>query len=288
MTDGLRHKQQKDENFPVASFLFNKQNQDIVSAYYDYARCGDDIADDSSLPSAEKLERLKRLEDALLGKELADPPETIVANRLRNVFLKENLSFSLATDLLTAFRQDAEGFHYETWGQLVNYCRHSAAPVGRFLLALHDENPSTYLPSNALCAALQIVNHIQDLKYDAKILKRVYIPDELFEQFKVKPDTLTRPQSSAGLKLLIAEMTNRVRGLLKDAEILPGIVKSRRLRMVICIIFSLTNIMVKKILKGDVLAQEIKLNKWDWLRATFSGVGRGLFIRRKTLTNKGL
>ncbi len=88
MTDGLRHKQQKDENFPVASFLFNKQNQDIVSAYYDYARCGDDIADDSSLPSAEKLERLKRLEDALLGKELAEPPKPLLQIACATCFWK--------------------------------------------------------------------------------------------------------------------------------------------------------------------------------------------------------
>ena len=72
------------------------------------------------------------------------------------------------------------------------YCQHSAAPVGRFLLALHNENPSTYLPANALCAALQIVNHVQDLKYDAKTLKRVYIPDELFRRFDVSPSALTR------------------------------------------------------------------------------------------------
>ena len=223
-----------------------------------------------------------------LGKNSQNPRNHCCKSLAQRV-LKRELKFFISHGLINRFSSGCRRFSLRNLGatgKLLPPLR--CAPVGRFLLALHDENPSTYLPSNALCAALQIVNHIQDLKYDAKILKRVYIPDELFEQFKVKPDTLTRPQSSAGLKLLIAEMTNRVRGLLKDAEILPGIVKSRRLRMVICIIFSLTNIMVKKILKGDVLAQEIKLNKWDWLRATFSGVGRGLFIRRKTLTNKGL
>jgi len=288
MNADMRHKQQKDENFPVAFFLFGKKNQEIITAYYNFARCSDDIADNPLLSSQQKLQKLEEMENALNGAKVTESAETLTASVLREIFLRENLSFSLAADLLAAFRQDAAGFHYETWGQLTDYCRRSAAPVGRFMLALHNENPSTYLPSNALCAALQIVNHVQDLKYDAKILKRVYIPEELFKQFKVTPEALVKKQSSAKLKKLIAEMMNRVQGLLKDAEILPGIVKNFRLRLEICIIFSLTNIMIKKILSGDVLTCEIKLNKRDWIKAAIAGIGRGLFIRRKTLTNKGL
>ena len=288
MDNPMRHKQQKDENFPVASFLLGKENQKVVTAYYNFARCGDDIADNPDLEPDEKLAKLEELEQALYGKGNSESPAYKAAYPLYQTFTTENLSFSLASDLLTAFRQDACQFHYQTWGQLLEYCRHSAAPVGRFMLAIHNESPSTYLPSNALCTALQIVNHIQDLKYDAKILNRVYIPDELFIQFNVTPDILLTDKSSAELRKLIAEIMNRVRGLLKDAEVLPGIVKSRRLRLEICVIFSLTNIMVKKILNGDVLVREIKLNKWDWLKATVSGICRGLFIRRKTLTNKGL
>ena len=169
----MRHKQQKDENFPVASFLLGKGNRKIVTAYYNFARYGDDIADNPDLSEAEKTKRLEQLEQALYGKAERETEAHQIAEPLRKAFIAENLSFSLASDLLTAFRQDAACFHYETWGQLMAYCQHSAAPVGRFLLALHNENPSTYLPANALCAALQIVNHVQDLKYDAKTLKRV-------------------------------------------------------------------------------------------------------------------
>ena len=152
----------------------------------------------------------------------------------------------------------------------------------------HNENPSTYLPANALCAALQIVNHVQDLKYDAKTLKRVYIPDELFRRFDVSPSALTRAKSSKALKLLVKEIMFRVRGLMEDAAILPSIVRNLRLRLEICVIFSLTNIMVKKILKGDVLTDTIRLNKRDWFCATIGGICRGLLTRHKTLTNKGL
>ena len=282
----MRHKQQKDENFPVASFLFSKETQKIVTAYYDFARYCDDVADNPALTPKQKMERLEGAEKALFNEN--DAKKNKQAAHLRKVFIKENLSFSLADDLLKAFRQDAEGFFYQTWGQLIDYCKNSAAPVGRFMLAINDENPSTYLPADALCAALQIVNHIQDVKYDYQVLKRVYIPDELLEQFHLKRNILEQEKSSQAFKNLIGEMLKRVKGLLKDAEILPCIVKNLRLRLVLCVIFSLTNIMINKLESGDVLASQIKLSKFDWIRAVFLGVGKGLFIRRKTLTKKGL
>lgn len=282
----MRHKQQKDENFPVASFLFDKDTQKVVTAYYDFARYCDDVADNPALTSQQKLDRLEAAEQALFNEKEAKKNKQ--AALLRKVFLKENLSFSLADDLLKAFRQDAEGFFYQTWGQLIDYCRNSAAPVGRFMLAIHNENPSTYLPADALCAALQIVNHIQDVKYDFQLLKRIYIPEDLWQQFRLSKDVLAQNKSPVAFQEMVGEMLKRVKGLLKDAEILPCIVKSLRLRLVLCVIFSLTNIMIYKLLNGDVLASQIKLNKFDWARAVLLGVGKGLFIRRKTLTNKGL
>lgn len=282
----MRHKQQKDENFPVASFLFDKDTQKVVTAYYDFARYCDDVADNPALTSQQKLDRLEAAEQALFNEKEAKKNKQ--AALLRKVFLQENLSFSLADDLLKAFRQDAEGFFYQTWGQLIDYCRNSAAPVGRFMLAIHNENPSTYLPADALCAALQIVNHIQDVKYDFQLLKRIYIPEDLWQQFRLSKDVLAQNKSPVAFQDMVGEMLKRVKGLLKDAEILPCIVKSLRLRLVLCVIFSLTNIMIYKLLNGDVLASQIKLNKFDWARAVLLGVGKGLFIRRKTLTNKGL
>ncbi len=282
----MRHKQQKDENFPVASFLFDKDTQKIVTAYYDFARYCDDVADNPALTSQQKLDRLEAAEQALFNEKEAKKNKQ--AALLRKVFLKENLSFSLADDLLKAFCQDAEGFFYQTWGQLIDYCKNSAAPVGRFMLAIHNENPSTYLPADALCAALQIVNHIQDVKYDFQVLNRIYIPDDLWKQFNLSAQILKQDKSTDAFRNLLTEMLKRVKGLLKDAEILPCIVKNLRLRLVLCVIFSLTNIMIHKIEKGDVLASQIKLNKFDWAKAVIGGVGKGLFMRRKTLTNKGL
>ena len=261
-----RHKQAKDENFPVGSLLIDKKLRPLVAQYYRFARYADDIADNPKLSMKDKLLQLGEMEDILYERIDYKGRKLAFIKTLRRDFIGENLSFSLLTDLLTAFRQDARNYKYETWGQLVEYCRWSAAPVGRFMLALHDENPSTYLPGTALCVALQIQNHLQDLKYDAKLLKRVYIPADMLKE----------------------AILQKVQGLIKEAEILPSIIKSRRLRMELGVILSLTVIMVKKLEKGDVLAKEIKFSKFDWIAAAVRGIAKGLFTKTKTLTTKGL
>lgn len=276
-------KTQQQENFPVAFRLFARKQRKIISDYYDFARYCDDIADDKQLAPADKLKRLDEAENALLGHGKLPCTEALRAD-----FLTEKFDFSLATDLLKAFRQDAEGFEYQTWGQLLDYCKYSAAPVGRFMLAVFDENPSTYMPAAALCAVLQIVNHVQDLKQDKAELGRVYLPLELMRKHKVSAQALTRDSSSKGLQFLLKDILDRCCGLMKDAEVLPQIVKSVRLRVYICVTIALTNLLIKKLYNDDVLSSKIRLTKADKLKGLARGVCRAMVVRRKTLSNKGL
>ena len=155
-----RSKQQKDENFPVAGLLIKSSLRPLVNAYYRAARYCDDIADAPDLSARQKLAKLSEAEDIFLGYQKDVPDELLFLSGLRRNFCDELLDTSLFTDLLTAFRQDSRGHTYETWEQLLEYCRYSAAPVGRFMLAVHDENLSTYMPSGVLCTVLQIANHI--------------------------------------------------------------------------------------------------------------------------------
>lgn len=282
----LRHKQQHQENFPVVSFFFSKKLKGIIADYYRFARAADDIADDDKLSAKAKLKQLDELEKVFFGTQKTSK-KFAFAVKLREEFLKENLSPSLASDLLKAFRQDAEGLEYKTWAQLTDYCKYSAAPVGRFMLAIHDENPSTYLPANSLCAALQIVNHLQDIKYDAKLLKRVYIPIDLQKEFDVSTEDFLKNKETPEVKRLIGHILEKIRGLLKDAEILPQIVNSLRLRFYLYMTLFLTRRLMNKIRKGDVLAKEIKLSGIDWTASLcYAGV-KSLFTKRKSLTTKG-
>lgn len=276
-------KTQQQENFPVACRLFNRKFRKIITDYYNFARYCDDIADNPELSSAEKLQQLDAAEQALYGRQSLP-----CADAVRSSLAVEHIDVSVAADLLTAFRQDAAGKNYQTWGQLLDYCRYSAAPVGRFMLALHDENPSTYLPAAALCAVLQLVNHIQDLGSDVKMLNRIYLPEELMRRHKVSKRALSAAQCSKSLHFLLNDILNRCCGLLKDAEILPAIVKSLRLRIYICITLKLTKILINKLYNGDVLAEKISLSGYDRIRAAVSGLAQALTTRRRTLSNKGL
>ena len=161
-----------DENFPVASWLIKPQYRPAILAFYEFVRVADDIADHVTLPSAEKINRLDRLEATLLGAN----DEEMVGVTLRETLQRRGLSPRHAQDLLSAFRQDATKLRYADWEDLIDYCSRSAMPVGRFVLDVHGESKETWPASDALCAALQIINHLQDCATDYRQLNRVYIP----------------------------------------------------------------------------------------------------------------
>src|SRR5262249_13780753 len=130
----------RDENFPVASYVIGKKHRSAVLAFYRFARAADDVADHPDLSEKEKIARLDRFEDTLLGKndDVAD------AMPLRTAIAERGLSPRHAQELLIAFRQDASKVRYTDWDDLMQYCRYSAAPVGRFVLDVHGENSSTW------------------------------------------------------------------------------------------------------------------------------------------------
>src|SRR3546814_3843453 len=108
----------------------------------------------------------------------ADGPGLEKATRLRLSLAATGVAAARGTDLIAAFKQDAVKRRYADWGELLGYCRLSANPVGRYLLDLHGEDPAGYAASDALCSALQILNHLQDCQGDYRQLDRVYLPQD--------------------------------------------------------------------------------------------------------------
>ncbi len=274
-------KNMNEENFPVAA-LAGRKLRPTVEAYYAAARYADDIADTPNLTTEEKLSKLNKAEKAFFagmnGQQFSDDNEN--AYRLGRIFHDEKLDASLYTDLLKAFTQDARNTPIAVWEQLIDYCRLSAAPVGRFILALHDEPPSAYLAAETLCAVLQISNHLQDLRQDAENLRRCYLPQELMDKHDVRFSDIYLSASSPQFKALIGEIVDKLQKMLRDASVLPALVKSKRLKMQIGIILSLTNSMLKKIIKHDVLITHVHLSITDWAKALSIGMLQGLM--RKT------
>ena len=269
----------KQENFPVGC-LTAPRLKPMILAYYRAARQADDIADDPTLPTEEKLRRLDTLEKAFYT--CTDG----AAGALGQLFAAENLDYRLYADLLEAFRRDARGIKIEIWEQLLDYCRYSAAPVGRFMLALHNENPAAYLPAETLCAVLQITNHLRDIKTDACCLRRCYLPQDMMQRHGVAESDLCLDRATPSLRQLIGEIAERLHAMLKDAAVLPCLIRSRRLKCELGVIFSLTNSMLKKIKKGDVIARPPRLNASDWLKALSAGIWQGLFTRTKSCRSR--
>ena len=214
MTDITPHRTHRSENFPVASVLISPRHRETILAFYRFVRASDDIADHSSLPEDEKLARLQRMEDTLLGKSDAAAD----ALRLRAALAKRGLAPRHAQDLLTAFRMDVIKRRYRDWDDLMNYCTYSAMPVGRFVLDVHEESRVTWPANDALCAALQVINHLQDCGADYRNIDRVYIPQDALERYGLTVEALAADKSSPQLQQCIRDLAERTSALLLASE----------------------------------------------------------------------
>src|SRR5262249_41835236 len=157
-----------------------------ILAFYEFVRTADDIADHSTLAPQEKLALLDRLEATLLGKSDDDP----VGVALRSQLAARQLSSRHAQDLLAAFRLAVRKRRYRDGAALMVYCTYPAMPVGPFVLDAQGESRATWPANDALCAALQIINHLQDCGKDYRNLDRVYIPLDALAETGASVDEL--------------------------------------------------------------------------------------------------
>ena len=253
------------ENFPVGSWLLPRRLRPHVACFYRFARAADDIADNAALTAEEKLARLDRFGDALGGREMNDPAcET--AYRMR---------MSLA-DLLTAFKQDAIKRRYANWDDLLEYCVLSAAPVGRYLLDLHGGSRNGYAAADALCMALQVINHLQDCREDYLNLDRVYLPLDWMEAEGASLDALSANCTSRPLRAVFDRTIAATRILLSCATALPGDLASRRLAMESGVIIAIAQRLVGQLERRDLLAHRVKLTKQEYFLCCLKGTALGL------------
>lgn len=257
-----------DENFPVGTLLISRQHRGHVMAYYHFARCIDDIADDPALPPDQKAARLSAMNAILRG---AAAPigrrDAATAETLHRHFKKLDLPYEVASDLITAFQQDVTKSRYANWAELVDYCRYSANPVGRFLLLLHGE-PADILPlSDALCTALQVINHLQDVSTDLKRLDRCYLPQDFLSQEGAEVRDAALSHSKPGLRRVFDRMLDEVDSLNDQAATLPPLIRNRRMRIYTAIIVALSHHLARRLRREDPVAGRVKLSIWDVMRS---------------------
>ena len=188
-----------DENFPVGSMLLAARLRPHVMAYYGFARTIDDIADNPDLAPDDKIARLDRFAMALTGGESSDPALE-KAHRLRDSMAETGVPARHGLDLIAAFKQDSVKSRYDDWADLMGYCALSANPVGRYLLDLHGEERSGWAASDALCSALQVINHLQDLQDDYRQLDRIYLPLDWLQAEGLEVTVLDGPRTDAALR----------------------------------------------------------------------------------------
>jgi farnesyl-diphosphate farnesyltransferase len=175
-------------------------------------------------------------------------------------------------DVLRAFRLDANKLRYRDWDDLMDYCRYSAAPVGRQLLDLHGESHDTWPSSDALCAALQVLNHLQDCVADYRALDRVYLPLDDLAAADCTVEALEAPAASPGLRSVIDTLLDRTEALIATAGGLPPRVAARGLRWESAVIVALAARLARRLRHGDPLASRVKLGKNDFAAAFLTGI----------------
>jgi squalene synthase HpnC len=247
----------RDENFPVASWLIAPSHRALILAFYNFVRSADDIADHPSLSAQEKVDWLDRMEADLLGS--GDGNAAAVA--LRGALAARVMSPQHAQDLLKAFRLDATKLRYRDWDDLMGYCAYSAMPVGRFVLDVHGESRSTWPASDAICAALQVINHIQDCADDYRNLDRVYLPLDALAAQGLDVTALATPKASPQLRACLASLAQRTDALLQQGDVLPSLVQDWRLSLELSVIHTLAQRLTRILMHRDPLSERVHLGK---------------------------
>jgi len=278
-------KTHRGENFPVASALIHPRHRETILAFYRFARASDDIADHALLAEDEKLARLDRMEETLLGKSDA----AAAALPLRAALAKRGLAPRHPQDLLTAFRLDVTKRRYRDWDDLIQYCTYSAMPVGRFVLDVHGESRATWPANDALCAALQIINHLQDCAADYRALDRVYIPLDALNRHGLTVEALAADRASPQLRHCLHGLAEHTSALLRDAQPFSTQIQDLRLSLEVSVIQRLALKLVAMLMERDPLSERVHLSKVGVAAVSATGVAEAIgrrIARRFAAGNK--
>jgi squalene synthase HpnC len=268
-------KTHRDENFPVASWIIHPRHRALILAFYNFVRTADDIADHATLNERDKLAYLDLLEAELVGQ--GDSQKEAV--NLRLALAERSMPPRHALDVLIAFRMDVTKLRYENWDEVIHYCRYSAMPVGRFMLDVHGESTSTWAASDALCAGLQINNHLQDCGKDFRDLNRVYLPRDALAAAGASVEELGRERASVPLLQCLHALAIRTEALLNESKLLSAEVRDFRLGLEISVIQAFADKIVGLLKVRDPLSQRVHLGPVELLGYSLGGMA-GEIVRR--------
>jgi squalene synthase HpnC len=271
-----------DENFPVGSWLIRADLRRHVHTFYSFARGADDVADNPDLASDDKVARLTRMGEIILGQgsRATEEIESLACVRMRASLAETGVTPQHCLDLLQAFIQDANKTRYRDWDDLLGYCFLSASPVGRQLLDLHGESTLCRRGADALCNALQVINHLQDCAQDYKALDRVYLPTGLMEQEGAEIGDLGRAALTPAMRRVLDRTIAPLESLLADCADLVVQVDDPRIALECQVIRTLAVRLTRRLKHEDPIATRVELAKPVAGALAFSGLVSGLWRRR--------
>ena len=273
----LSGKTEKDENFPVSSFLISSENKTHIKNFYIFARTADDIADHKKLSSREKIKILKILDQNLKEQRKGS---YVFIDDLIETLKNTKVSAQLPRNLLKAFIMDASKNRYENWSELINYCNFSASPVGRFVVDLHNEENKSdkkrlqkiYDGCDNLCNSLQILNHIQDCKDDFENMNRIYIPKEYFRNEKIKAEEIIEKDKRENVLKILRQCLENVDILLEKSKKTIVLIRTPSLKKETMVIFNIAKKLCWLLKRNDPIKKKVKLSRIELIFCFFRGI----------------
>ncbi len=253
------------ENFPVASLLLPQEFRHPVALIYRFAREADDFADEGDAPDEVRLAQLDAFRQELRKIEAGTSPSIPWFETLGEIIRKHQLPISAFRDLLSAFSQDVTKKRYVDYGEVLDYCRRSANPVGRILLQLYGAaTPQNLARSDAICSSLQLINFLQDVAIDQQ-KERIYLPQDDMARFGISEQQIAAHDTGGNWSPFMAFQVERTRALLQSGAPLGRVLKGRLGLEMRMIIQGGARILAKiAAVDGDVYHRRPVLRWFDW------------------------
>ncbi len=253
------------ENFPVASILLPEHLRAAVESIYAFARTADDIADEGDTTAEQRLFALNQYETELTKIELNEISDIGLFQKLNYYIGQHRLPLQAFRDLLSAFKQDVVITRYQSFTELLDYCRRSANPVGTLMLHLYKATtPANLQDSAAICSALQLINFWQDVAVDWH-KQRIYLPLDDLTQFGITEQQLANGQTDKNWQQMMRFQTDRARTMMLSGSPLCKRLKGRigwELRLVVQ--GGLRILERIDAVHGDVFRHRPSIGKSDW------------------------
>lgn len=255
------------ENFPVASFILPSNIRTAVSVVYVFARRADDIADEGPASDDERIEQLTNMEVELQQTIDGNVPNDYLYLALADVIKRFQIPTQLFIDLISAFKQDVIKKRYQDFGELMDYCRRSANPVGRLMLHLFDQADEKNLAlSDGICSALQLINFYQDLSQDFIEMQRIYVPAEDMKKFGVTEQYFADMTTDNNMRRLMQYEYERAEKLLRAGGWLGKRLRGRAGFEIRLIIAAGTRVLDKLKQQDDAFSRpRLKVSDYIWV-----------------------